>query len=49
MVDTQKIMKKESNHATKEGHQTTEEDSKRRKREELQTSHKTMNKMPIST
>ena len=51
MVDTQKIMKKESKHSTKEIHQTTKEEIKRRRKEqkELENSQKTINKMAIST
>jgi len=36
IINAQKIKRKESKHNTKDGHQTTREESKRRNRKELQ-------------
>ena len=48
IIEKQKIIRKQYNHNTKESHQTTTEESKRRNREELQNSQKTVNKMSIA-
>ena len=51
IIDSQKIMRKESKHNSTETHQITREESKRRRKKERRTanSQKTMIKMAIST
>ena len=48
MMDTQKLKRKESKHNTKGIHQTTKEETKRRKTENYKNNQKTVNKMAVS-
>ena len=48
MMDTQKLKRKESKHNTKGIHQTTKEETKRRKTENYKNNKKTLNKMAVS-
>ena len=49
IIEMQKLKRKESKYIIKESHQTTRKESQRRNRQEFLKTHKTSNKMAIST